>query len=65
MEMISDKNNNLDKLYYNEFSLRKTEMPCLSFNTVFQHLLGMRNEKRTVKDLSFFDVVNDPERSDI
>ena len=25
MEMISDKNNNLDKLYYNEFSLRKTE----------------------------------------
>ena len=25
MEMISDKNNNLDKLYYNDFSLRKTE----------------------------------------
>lgn len=25
MEMISDKNNNLDKLYYNDFSLQKTE----------------------------------------
>ena len=24
MEMISDKNNNLDKLYYNDFSLQKT-----------------------------------------
>lgn len=23
MEMISDKNNNLDKLYYNDFSLQK------------------------------------------
>ena len=27
MEMISDKNKNLDKLYYNDFSLQKNGEP--------------------------------------